>query len=401
MFFVKAGKNSMQIDGKHPLVLSRTQNKAAESTVKELMGLYVPAVKPGETTRYFHYTTPDVAIKILKPILLKSATSATSTLDVTNYYHTLYASNISFLNDEKEYHDGSEFIYNHLIRKRPKGYDYQLFKKCLNAYYARDVSLKNNRLFDAYYGDYLANSEVFATCFCTNGNLLGQWKYYGGESGIAIELGIEGCRFSGHVWDSATQKVNDEETGITQPYRVIYLKDEKDKVLRKCYEFRLKKLLARGYGYDDIRPIMGELDNLQRIAPLFKDESFKDELEARLLFRPVFNPSGTRPNYDDGRGLILHRFNAGRIVPYMEMKLYEYNDKLNNIYNGLIKSVTIGPGMNQEVIYQGMIHFLLDAFSAPAFNDRAVDLIPESHDETHCVIVKGIKVRCSTVPFRW
>jgi len=79
------------------------------------------------------------------------------------------------------------------------------------------------------------------------------------------------------------------------------------------------------------------------------------------------------------------------IIPYIKVRLKEKN--------GLcpFKSITVGPGQNQEIIYKSLIMLVQSRFP----NENAVtDYSYHAKNGCSYVTVNGIEVRRSLIPFR-
>ena len=112
-------------------------------------------------------------------------------------YIRIFPSQIQYLNDYQEYKEGVKVVGN------------------------IPVGIDNN---------------IFAVCFCGEEDLLSQWKYYGKNSGIAIEFDFNNnnpCRYK--WWDDIDEKVSDKsDEFLMRPYPVLY--NDHDGEFKKLYD---------------------------------------------------------------------------------------------------------------------------------------------------------------------
>ncbi|HXW30218.1 MAG TPA: DUF2971 domain-containing protein [Xanthobacteraceae bacterium] len=141
--------------------------------------------------------------------------------------------------------------------------------------------------------DGLERINIFAACFCEQGDLLSQWRGYGGgQQGYAIGFTTDalmqiadrhGFRLGACIYDPATQQ------------KII------DEAVAHCLQNEHSFNTNRHWGFHG--PLA---DILFRCGVFFKDPAFKDEKEWRLVSPTIL--------YDDER----MRFRTGRsmIAPY-------------------------------------------------------------------------------------
>ena len=284
-------------------------------------------VKPGE--KLYHYASIDAAKSIL-------------THDDQKY--VMWASHLSFLNDWEEFENGENLIREELKRFLKKNLNsayYEQnseFKKYVEEFIKKtrradqDIVIKENVIFDR---------NIFIICFCMEKNSLNQWKYYGKDSGVALEFDLSNCQYGGMIIDNKDKVIR------SNPYRVIYDDAEKKQILRRLIQKMYTSFLDKD-NEDRERNLGIELGNIYGLCPLFKHADFKDEKECRLMFRPLYNS-----NQEDIRKLVKYRKRDKILLPYMEIGL----GKTDN--TPLITNIYIGPGENQDIIYRSMRHFAL------------------------------------------
>jgi hypothetical protein len=187
--------------------------------------------------------------------------------------------------------------------------------------------------------DTAASVPAFVASFCDKANLLSQWRGYANGGGYSIE-------FDPQVLQGALQQAKfDSARGI---FRVVYKESEQ----RDLVQFVLSRLvdsvpkaIARFRG--DLNECAEELGaalfgQLAMLGPLFKDESFHEESEWRLVVWQS-NPDAW----------VLENFRSvhGRIVPYIIIS-FDSSDA------SIISRVTVGPNAENELASDGVRRLL-------------------------------------------
>lgn len=239
----------------------------------------------------YHYTSMEVLEKI------------TST-------QRIWASEVSYLNDSRECIDAEELILEELYRRGG-------INKRLRATITSDVELARRASY----------SRRFVCSFTEDGDSLPQWRAYcPGGSGVAIG-------FASSVLNEISERV-----GLDDPprmkvdaslwlYKCIYTKKDKMKFVR---EFASLYLSAHRNGSP--HPA-GYLEAYLRMcAPLFKQESFREEREWRMVLSCG----------DDAVPAPLFRSAGGVTIPYIEMAVWSKN-------TDFIKDVVVGPNPKLEL----------------------------------------------------
>jgi len=282
-------------------------------------------------------------------------------------YLKLWATHFCYLNDSKELISGlesflsklEEFRANRVVAKNK----YDSIRNDINDLIssARDKSCVRKM---AYY----------PLSFCEDGNLLSQWKWYGKQGGVAIEYDLKNCRFLGNKMYK--NKIPSE--GII--YDILYKPDDQKEIYGKYIDAR-----HRFWKSDKI------LDNVAEevclLSLFMKDQSFMEEAESRLLF-VVTIPNSPK----DLMPLLRFRKKGSDIVPYIEARVYK-----NSGIQTPVRSITIGPGENQSLVFEAFYQFVLCNF--PPL-DQGSEGNKSMVDGCDCIRVHGIDLRRSTTPFR-
>lgn len=272
--------------------------------------------------QYFHYTTPEGLLGIFNHYLNCHSDHISSC--------TFRASHIRFLNDAMEFNAGVKYL----------------------------AGIENSSIEFA--------EDIFVISFCGEGDLLSQWKWYGKNSGIAIEFDLEHIVYQ--YWENS--KGAERLPNIdhwTKPHPVLYTDQE-----RNDYYDQIKKANMASHIKFDMTEINQEL-----FVPFCKDKGFQEEKESRLAF---FAPDGQEAGI---RFPIKYYASNGMIKPTLEVKFTAQKGFDQNI----IKGLTVGPGQNQSLIYNALIHMFDYNFS---FEDNCNEHICSS----------GLVIRKSSIPFR-
>lgn len=310
--------------------------------------------------KYYHYTSLESCIKMLEH---------------ENGIFEMWASHLSYLNDKEEHINGLKMIER-------KVEDLLLSKgDDLSDWIEEYREGRNHQIT-------LAN-EIFVICFCSKRSLLSQWKYYGKNSGIAIQYNLEKCVYSGYIEGIENIKIEEQKYIRNPVCKVIYDNMEKQTIIDDFIKDNIYNVFN---GNEDKigkkRKIYRYMDELYALAPLFKHDSFMEENESRLLFRPIYMESA-----ESASNLIHYRVNDGKIIPYMKIKI-KSNDE-GNVRIPVIKSLTIGPGQNQDLIFEALRHFVWNKFPK---EENQFEIL-QRRDYSY-IKINGIEIRKASMPFR-
>lgn len=200
--------------------------------------------------------------------------------------------------------------------------------------YVEDNELQMYRFSeDGVHGMDYAFPELYSISFTNQKDLLSQWKMYAKESGVAIEFDFS-------------------ERGKRLTFLQGTLEDGKD-----GKNFPTPCTFPRSVNYQvksDTMQLKDALD-VQKIfsgVPYYKDTGFHQESESRLIFYPFKKMEG---------GKIIcsklgYRTSNHLLVPYLVIYCAQTDD-LKNL-GWPIVSLTVGPGHNQDAVFEGLIHFI-------------------------------------------
>ena len=222
--------------------------------------------------------------------------------------------------------------------------------------------------------------------FNTECNNLAQWKYYGKNCGVAIEYDLVNCEFSNY-------RINNEYINHYS-YHVNYNKEEQQEEIRKI----LQELVELDNSDTEKNKKIHCKDILLKAcaaSSFMKDENYRDEKEIRLLFAPYYQDDSAKTSNESRNELmkkVEYRPRGNEyIIPYLKIKL-----KSEKIDCYPIKSLTVGPGQNQDLIFKSLIMFVQSNFSKTQSDIKEIGI----EHGCLCIEVNGIKIRKSLIPFR-
>ena len=322
---------------------------------------------------YYHYTGLSSAINILT---LNESGKKT--------YNELWVSHFLYLNDTKEFQEGFETLLT-VIKETLSSYPAavkQYFKNFIDLFTTTEKLPMIERYLHAFAkcdSSYLLFfPNHFSLSFCGDGNLLSQWKWYGKNSGIAIEFELNNCRVSGH-------NLNLSEGCGAKPLvgNVKYQPDSEKKqtiaeLLRFTTDMQDKQYTAQGILLKAFREIS-----------YLKHTGFKEEKESRIIFPLVYND--IEMSEAEALKHIKYREVDGIIKPYLKIRFMGNDDK------PIIKSVMVGPGQNQQLVFNAMMS-LIESNYPKGITDYKETPRPLL-DYTY-IKINNIEVRRSTIPFR-
>jgi hypothetical protein len=336
--------------------------------------LYKPiSIFSTEAQGYYHYTSLGYALKILgidtEPIICDLPKRMKSI--------SLNASHFLYLNDELELVDGLKKVEKAIaawIMESHGMQDESTIKTILSAYRERFHALSSGSIS-------IPNApNHFILCFCANGNLLSQWKWYGKECGIAIDFNLNECMCQ---WGQD----NNSTKAFIRPLRILYDNTEKKIAIKTVLNTEMiPDSSAAGFAH-----YLGM--HLLVIASLMKHPAFLEENEYRLLFSLRY--SGGSNNREKSINWIQYRETNGVVKPYLPVTLF--GEKITGEACPLVRSITVGPGHNQQLVFDALVK----AIHSRYYRDRDIPRLV-SCTSKHYIYTKigDIEVRRSTIPFR-
>lgn len=318
---------------------------------------------------FFHYTSLSNALNILNFQSEKNEQANNK-----SNFISLFASHFLFLNDSAELFDSLNSIIELLQEKclsiNESNEKLKEAKILLNDYINRYQNIKPNQIINA--------PNHFIICFCLEGNLLSQWEYYGKECGIAIEFDLKNCLYDG-LTNFKRGKPNMPLEII--PRKIIYTEKEKNNIINRL----------RNYNVTNVSDALILALHSISVASFMKHPCFSSEREVRLLFSPLFFTG--HESISDALKMIDYREANGVIKPYM--KIHIKHKSRNRVP---IKSVTVGPGHNQKLVYNAIIKLIQSKFESESLVIPKSEILKDQFLEV--TKIGNVEVRRSTIPFR-
>jgi hypothetical protein len=233
---------------------------------------------------------------------------------------SLWATDISFLNDARELHYGFDLMRKTIQELRS----------------ASDASVIEQFSLDSFSNS--TSFRAFVSCFCEDGDLLSQWRGYSGAGGYAIG-------FDGHALQN---NLESQPRRLGWLHRVVYDEANAERMAKVWAKLMVQgwdelrdKLLGSNLTEDDAGRYMYEFHGRHMTASakaclVLKDPSFSEEKEWRIIL--VVQPAAV-----SAHGVsVLFRQGAIGLVPYISVDLRASNGLLP------IKRVVIGPGADSD-----------------------------------------------------
>ena len=248
----------------------------------------------------------------------------------------IYATNIRYMNDSEEYTNGLNEIKLLMLDK--KMVQAWITKRGRNDVKISDMkkiftdkNLKKNR----------ENREFYSISFCEKNDLLSQWAIYAKEAGVSIQMDFE----EGKKYNFSTQSCNGDEEKKARwslkPEAVHYF--TKKSMEKRAYNVEADAILDQLYGEENVDLAEDINDRWQYASVYVKRYDFYQEAERRIVFQPKKSVDAPK---------IMYRQDKNVLKPYLDIECE----------NGWpSQEIMVGPGFNQNVVYDSVVHFLNNA----------------------------------------
>lgn len=231
-----------------------------------------------------------------------------------------WATHIKYMNDSKEYLHGLS-LCNKIIENYSKNGTSDQVKflnkvsECLND----------------------EDSENFVISLCSNGDLLSQWRGYSrGQYGVSIGFSYN------EIFNFTTSRDNE----YLHPQKVIYNTEVQKGIITEILEIGVKNIEFQGL---DLYIIPKEIARtLKYLIPLFKDISFSEEKEWRIVTTNFSESEEKHP--------LKFRTRDNIIVPYVSLPLRK---KMSEEKENLpINQIIVGPSDSNDFTMESINYFL-------------------------------------------
>lgn len=229
----------------------------------------------------------------------------------------IYATNLRYMNDAEEYANGVRELRDIFNARTEKEY---ITKEMLMEVLENEITR-------------------YSISFSETRDLLSQWSMYAGESGVSLKMNFSGKESYLAYPDHGDGKSTDREElpDKVNVQKVYYC-------TKTAMEEREYKRVADeiwGETGAKIKDIEDEYSAVwKQMAPFVKRAEFKAEAEYRLVFNMA---EWERPFRID------YRISQHVLKPYLDIECEG---------GWPIHEVVVGPGFNQNVVFQSILHFL-------------------------------------------
>jgi hypothetical protein len=232
----------------------------------------------------------------------------------------LWATNIYFLNDKQEFR-----------------YTLDLFKELINE--NKHKPFIENFLNSDIYHQFIENkfnfTEVYVTCFTqSDSEKLSLWRGYAPSGGYAIG-------FNSHVFKDEFKRFNTQS-----PYyfgKCIYVKQIQRKHIQSIIDLKALENNEKSY--------QAFLRSIFYLAPLFKDPSFSEEEEVRLVYFPDLEEYCTERKISHNFKFDIDFWNKKNF--FIPIQKYKLKDEPLPV-----SSIQVGPMEHQELAEKSLKMFL-------------------------------------------
>ena len=251
----------------------------------------------------------------------------------------IYATNLHYMNDSEEYVNGLRELRMIINRKQT---DSEITETRLNEEIEREVT-------------------SYSISFSKAKDLLSQWSMYAGESGVCLGLVFAGDeKYKAYKEDQKNERayVSNDACPI-YPRKVYYCTESamSPSDYKKVSDSIWTEINRRNRGAT-IEDIVGNIDYVWKdMTPYVKRVEFKAEEEYRLVFDWPMLLHPFRIDY---------RIDRHVLKPYLDIECEG---------GWPIHEIMVGPGFNQEAVYQSIQHFLKHRNKAIALDKSRIPYI--------------------------
>ena len=248
----------------------------------------------------------------------------------------IYATNIRYMNDSEEYTNGLNEI-KMLMKNKERVQEWIEERRRSDVKISdmqsifTDKNLEKNK----------ENREFYSISFCEKNDLLSQWAIYAKEAGVSIQMDFE----EGKKYNFSTKGCSEDEKKKAcwslKPEAVHYF--TKKSMEKNAYNVEADVILDQLYGEENVDLAEDINDRWQYVSVYVKRYDFYQEAERRIVFQPKKSLEAPQ---------IMYRQDKNVLKPYLDIECE----------NGWpVQKIMVGPGFNQNVVYDSVVHFLNNA----------------------------------------
>ena len=200
-------------------------------------------------------------------------------------------------------------------------------------------------------------SEFYVSCFCQEGDLLSQWRGYGGR-GAGCSIGFAPEDINGG--SGPVVVLGDKAYALQGVLRQV---EYNPAIQVECIEgllsmtLDLLKQLAAGVGTGNVESLVSHAVGFARqhlidFYLIFKNPAFEEEREWRAIF--PFN----RHSYEEANAFLRFRSSPDRLVPYIPVRLGLKGGEHQGKFP--IRTVVLGPGLASLLGLASVRRFLVN-----------------------------------------
>lgn len=272
--------------------------------------------------KLYYYTTTDTMSKILQN-------------------GNIWATNLDYMNDSREYLNGINEIRNLVTKSHITAIWFESKQKQKEY---EECPLKE--IFSEQNGKERQNmSTRYTVSFCRQKDLLSQWTTYAKESGVCLEMVFVPDKANEYLLYEKDQKDSgDREITVERNLKDIYYFTE-ERTDKQKYQETAEQILSDLFGENaDNLGSESLIERWAQISIFVKQYDFYQEEEMRLAFdtMTINSETGKQPRID-------YRMDKHVMKPYLDVQCKD---------GWPITSVMVGPGYNQDVVYKSIKFFL-------------------------------------------
>lgn len=276
------------------------------------------------------------------------------TLDKILKSGALYSTNYRYLNDPSEWQYGYNCMKEKCqsiaeqYEKNPdetKFSEYMLKNILTSQHFLNDYPIHNSNVFRGNY------SEIFTISFTEEEDLISQWERYAKESGVVLELDFNLiCKKKVYLYQK-TVKGNIIPIEI-EPQKVAYEEQTIKNISKISMKTMYDYFVGSGWSEEKMAPFFHMF--IRYVASYIKNAAYEQEKEIRISCYPLVNEATGAEDIDSSE--MIYTIRDGVMTPHIPLYCGMKQGTELTCCGYPIRSIRVGPGYNQNSVYQGLIH---------------------------------------------